>query len=71
MLRMREFRKAMLVISAGRGGHHRVDQLGLAVHTEVHLHAEVPLIALLAQFVALQQVAELAHRGFIRRSLTP
>ena len=31
----------------GRGGDHRMDQLGAAVDTNMRLHAEVPLVALL------------------------
>jgi hypothetical protein len=37
----------MFVVHVGRRGNHRVNQLGLAVHANVRLHAEVPLVTLL------------------------
>jgi hypothetical protein len=44
---MQQLRDAVLVMLVGRRGHHRVDQPGLAIHADMSLHAEVPLVPLL------------------------
>lgn len=47
LIAVQQLRDRMLVMHVGRRGHHRVDQLCLAIHADVGLHAEIPLIALL------------------------
>ena len=39
--------QGLAIVNVGRGCHDRVNQLGLAVHSHMRLHAEVPLISLL------------------------
>jgi len=43
---MQQIRQHLAVMNIGRRGGHRVNQCRLAVHTNVRLHAEVPLVAL-------------------------
>ena len=47
LVAVQQVRDAVLVMLVGGRGDYRVDQLGLAVHANVRLHAEVPLITLL------------------------
>ena len=47
LVAVQEIGDAVLVMFVGWRGDHRVDQLVLAVHTDVRLHAKVPLVALL------------------------
>src|SRR5690606_19041594 len=44
---MQQVGQCLAVVYVGRAGNHRVDQLAATVHTDVCLHAEVPLISLL------------------------
>ena len=43
---VQQLRQRVLVVHVGRGHHSAVGQAGLAVHADVQLHAEVPLLAL-------------------------
>ena len=45
LVAMQQRRDGMLVMHVGWRGNDRVNQLGLAVHADVGLHAEVPLVA--------------------------
>lgn len=47
LVAVQQLRDQMLVMHVGRRGHRRVDQLCLAIHADVGLHAKMPLIALL------------------------
>src|SRR6266568_2588188 len=44
---VQQVRQRMLVMHVGRTRRHRMNQLGLAVHADVRLHPEVPLVTLL------------------------
>lgn len=44
---VQQLRDGVFIMHVGRRGSHRVDQLGHAIHADVRLHAEVPLVALL------------------------
>src|SRR3989338_6080713 len=117
LVAVQQLRERVFVVFVGGCRNNRMDQLGLAVHADVRLHAEVPLVALLglahlrvarlalvlgrgrgidnrrvddgagrnlhslvlemstdflkqtlAQLMLFQQMAEFAHRGFIRRA---
>lgn len=56
LVAMEQVRQGMFVVHIGRRDHRAVGQAGLAVHTDVQLHAEIPLLAL----------AGLAHLGVAR-----
>ena len=43
---MEQVRQHLGIMHVGRGGGYRMNELGAAVHTDVGLHAEVPLLAL-------------------------
>ncbi len=44
---MQQFRQHLAVMHIGRRGGHGMNQLRLAVHANMRLHAEIPLVALL------------------------
>ena len=46
-LAMKQVGQQLAVVHIGRRGGNRMDQLALAVHANVSLHAEVPLVSLL------------------------
>ena len=47
LVAVQQLRERMFVVHVGRCRNNRMDQLGLTVHTDVRLHAEVPLVTLL------------------------
>ena len=47
LLSMQQLRQHLAVMHIRRRGRHRMDQFGPAVHPDMGLHAEVPLVALL------------------------
>ena len=51
---MQQFMHYLAVMHMGRGGRHRMDQLGAAMGTEMRFHAEVP---------------DTVHSSFPRRSV--
>lgn len=46
LVAVQQLRDGVFVMHIGRRGHHRVDQLGLAVHAYMRLHAKIPLVTL-------------------------